>query len=272
MANTQRINALLLTSLAETLQVFSDCQQFPKTIHLIVGLPNDRPGLEKDLEKIVENSLKEFRHSNDLSLPVEFVRRDHGSGLIGLQKAKTICQENREAFVLVACADSFVSKETIDWLERSNQLYCSSNKNGFTPGEASACCLVCTDEMAQKYRLPIRAKLLEVSYKLEAAKMNDTLVNAGKGLSEAIGAVLEPLPEGESVQEVLCTLKGIREEASEYGLSNMAMGKYMKKPGEYLSLCPCWGDIGVASATALLACVAELPSKGYWNSRSPAIV
>ncbi|MCG8335445.1 MAG: hypothetical protein MJE63_13055, partial [Proteobacteria bacterium] len=196
--NTERMNNLLLMSITEALATLNACKPVPKPVHLILGLPSERPGLDDDLEATMKNRLEELGITIDIQFTIEIVRRDHDSGLVGLQKTREICKSNPEAFVLIACVDSFVSKKTIQWLEQTKVLYCSANKKGYTPGEASACCLVCTEETARKYRLPIRAKIVGVSSDMEPSKINNTLVNAGRGLAEAMNDVLKSLPEGES--------------------------------------------------------------------------
>ncbi|MBU3916422.1 hypothetical protein KKA14_12880, partial [bacterium] len=196
-------------------------------------------------------------------IKTEFIREDHSSGMIALEKAREEIQNGDYEFCLVAGVDSFVSEKTIEWLERENQLKCSTNKNGYTPGEAASCLLVCDELTANRYELPVKAKILDVVSSEELAFAGSGIPTTGKGLSTAISGVLKSLEEGEKVHETFCTLKGLRREAEEFGYSNMIAGPFLRKPGEYSSLASCWGDVGAASATALICYAIEKNSLGF---------
>jgi 3-oxoacyl-[acyl-carrier-protein] synthase I len=255
--NSARIKNLLLAAIEESLHVLKDLPKAPKTIRLLVGLPTARPGLDEDLESGLKQAIEEFYPTDSLHLDPEFIRRDHDSGIVGLEKVEGLCIENPDQPVLVAGVDSFVSRETIHWMVRSNVIYCSDNKRGYTPGEAASCCLVCSEQAAETYRFSVKAKIVRMATVFEPSKIDTNLVNAGKGLSGALTSVLESLPENETVQEVFCTLKGIREESTEFAFSTMSVGHRLEKPGEYTSLCQRWGDIGAASGPALIIYAVE---------------
>ena len=255
--NTARFIDLLIPSIKEAIQVLIDHQALPEKLPLLLGLPRERPGLERTLESELALALSHLESQVGIGILPEFIRRDHDAGMVGFIKAEEICQSNPNDFVLVAGIDSFVSEETIAWLEQSQQLNCTGNKFGFTPGEAAACCLVCAEATAHKLQLPIRAKIVHSTTALEPTFFDDSSINAGRGLSEAMTTVLESLPDDEQIQEIVCTLKGQRSEAQEFGMSTMGIGKRLSKPGEYVSLNSRWGDIGAASGPALVCYVME---------------
>lgn len=255
--NSTRMVSLLIPALKEALEALQTIATPFKNIPLVLGLPKQRPGLDQALTGTLKTEIAEFNLRSKVQLIPEFICSDHDSGIMALNQAEQFLRENRSEMVLVGGVDSFISAKTIAWLEREGQLYCSANKNGYTPGEAAACFLVCAEKTALAYKLPIRAKVLKTATVKEPSASDPTLVNAGKGVSQAVAQVLAQLPEAERVQEIFCTLKGVRTEAKEFAFGMMEVGPRFEKPGEFTSLCQRWGDIGAASAPALIGYALE---------------
>jgi 3-oxoacyl-[acyl-carrier-protein] synthase-1 len=263
-SNLGRIKKLLMPAIQEAIAILNEHDKFPQPLNLIVGLPRHRPGLDRNLVDKLEKLIAAFNIGSKIKLIPEFICQDHDAGVIALQK---IIQKQREnEFTLIGGVDSFVSNETVTWMERENRLYCSTNKNGFTPGEAAACCLVCDETNALNHRLPIKARIFSSATAKEPSATDLELVNTGKGLSQAFGSVLEQLPENERVQEIFCTLKGVRTEAEEFAFSLMKISSQLESPGSFTSLSQRWGDIGAASAPALMVYAIEKKSLGYSKS------
>jgi len=250
--NNTRFLKLLQPALEETTRVLDGKSHHPFRITIYLCLPQKRPGLDESLLDSLQNTIKDFEYRSRFNIKTEVIREDHDSGMLALAKVRHEIKRDVCDFCLVAGVDSFVSDETVKWLERANHLKCSTNRNGYTPGEAASCILLCNELIADKYDLPVKARILAEASVEEPAFFGSGVPTTGKGLSTAMNQVLKSLPEGEKVNEIFCTLKGLRHEAEEYGYCNLTSGSYMQKPGEFFSLVDCWGDVGSASATSLI--------------------
>jgi 3-oxoacyl-[acyl-carrier-protein] synthase-1 len=256
-----RFTGLLIPALAETMQILEGKKGI--SLKFLLGLPKPRPGLASTLISELEASLSKTTFKPDIKFNLEIIRRDHDSGLVAMTKAVEALQNGEVEFCLVGGVDSYVHQKTISWLEKEEQLICSSNNNGYTPGEAAALCLLCEEKIALKYQLPVLAKILGTATAEEPSVKQEDLPNTGKGLSQAINMVLKSLPENELIQETFCTLKGLRHEAMEYSFSIMTSSTLLEKPGSFSSFSLYWGDIGAASAPALMVYAIEKKSLGY---------
>jgi 3-oxoacyl-[acyl-carrier-protein] synthase I len=254
-----RFEELLVSALEESLQPLEEKEK----IMLLLALPKDRPGLDFTLPIELKKVVSEVVAQSGKRIEIEMIREDHDSGLIAINRADELIQNEKTDFCLVAGVDSFVHQDTVSWLEDSGKLKCSSNRNGFVPGEAAAGCLICNEKTAIRLNLPVLANILGVASAEEPSFSQKDVPNGGRGLSRAIGQVLEPLSEGERVRETFCTMKGVRHEALEYSFAAMRCGSLLEQPTEYTALTPFWGDIGAASGPALIVYAIEKKSLGF---------
>jgi hypothetical protein len=151
----------------------------------------------------------------------------------------------------------------VEWLEEQRLLKCSTNRNGFTPGEAACFCLLCSEQTAKQYQLPIKARIIRAAIAREPYLPGSEIPTAGKGITTAIATVLQSLPENAQVAETFCTLKGLRHEVEEFSFSIVKTGQKIQQPGVYTTLISNWGDIGAASAPALICYAAEKKELGF---------
>lgn len=266
---SERFTELFIPALQETVGVVDETECDSASIPVLVGLPKQRPGLDDDMESILASAL----NGSDIALKkrclLEFIREDHDSGLIGMSEAERRLSSGEAEVVVVGGVESYIDPRTIEWLEEKRLLKCTSNRFGFIPGEAAVFCLLTTDAFAAKKEWPIKARIRAISSAHETALPGSNIQATGKALTQVLRDVLTALPEEESIAEIFCTLKGLRQEAEEHAYSLPRIGRYLDKPGEFLSVAGYWGDVGTASAPALIAYAMEKAAlrneKGSYN-------
>jgi 3-oxoacyl-[acyl-carrier-protein] synthase-1 len=260
-SNNVRMHLLMERAFEETVQVLLKTNS--KSIKLFMGVPAARPGLDQEFISQLNEKLHGLGIVTGLNLSIDYIRENHDSGMIALSKAADFLKAGLGDFVLIGGVDSYVSKETVAWLESQQLLKCSTNRNGFTPGEAASFCLLCTEQTAKQYQLPIKARILRVATAREPYLPGSEIPTAGKGITTAIATALQSLPENAQVAETFCTLKGLRHEVEEFSFSIVKTGQKIQQPGVFTTLVPNWGDIGAASAPALICYAAEKKELGF---------
>jgi 3-oxoacyl-[acyl-carrier-protein] synthase-1 len=262
-SNRTRITKLLGPSVAEATKLLEVKLAGTLSLQVILCLPKERPGLDEAAVSELESQLREMALRSNFKISISIIREDHSGGLLALEKLVKTLEETEEEFFLISGVDSFIDGDTAKWLERNGELKCSTNPEGYTPGEAAASILLCRERTAATYDLEIKAKLLAIASATERSLPGSEVPTTGIGLSTAIKEVLQHLPEGEQVCGSYCTLKGLRYESEEHAYSNIVAGPSLKKPGEYASLATSWGDVGAASAPALICYASEKQQQGF---------
>lgn len=240
------------------------------TIDILVGLPLERPGLPKGLsEKIVVGIEKAlFQKQKRFSIgAVEPFQNGHSAGLIALQKGWQQILNGDAAVCLVGGVDSYLTPETLEWLDENDHLNAETNTWGFIPGEAAGFCLLCASKIVKDYKLPNFGNVVTATTAHERNLINTDSVCLGEGLSEAVKSALEVLPSSIKVDYTICDMNGEPYRADEFGYTIVRTGERFIDPTDFMTPADCWGDVGAASGplSVVYAIVAGL--KGY--SRGP---
>ncbi len=159
--------------------------------------------------------------------------------------------------------DSYIDPDTLDWIEDNEQLHIPSNAWGFIPGEAAGFCLLCKEETAKRYQLPIRAQLLSIATAREENCIKTETVCIGEGLTSAVSKAVQILPEGVRVNQTFCDQNGEAYRADEFGFMLARLSKYFVDPSEFEAPADCWGDVGAASGVLFVNLVCAAAEKAY---------
>jgi 3-oxoacyl-[acyl-carrier-protein] synthase-1 len=260
---SERTFRLLEGAWKEVIETFSQINRKVPVLKLFLGLPASRPGMDSNFLQRLQAKLQHLEILNDINLSTNYIREDHDAGIFALAKASDYLRSGAGEFVLIGGADSCVSQETVDWLEEKQWLKCSTNRKGYTPGEAACFCLLCAEQTAKAYNMPIKTRILTVATEQEPNLPGSEQPTAGRALTGAIASVLEFLPANEQIAETFCTLKGLPHEAEEFALTLSRIGNRFSHPGEFTTFQMNWGDIGAASVPALICYAAEKKALGF---------
>jgi 3-oxoacyl-[acyl-carrier-protein] synthase-1 len=232
-------------------------------VPVIIGLPEQRPGWPQELEKRFLETVEELSCGQcALEKPV-FLAKGHAAGLLALEAAVSELIKGRSAFCLAGGVDSYIDPDTLDWLEEHEQIHMPVNAWGFIPGEAAAFCLLCHETTAEKYDLPVKARLLAVSTAMEENRIKTETVCIGKGLTQAVRNCLAALPTGCRVDHTVCDQNGEAYRADEHGFMLARLSEYFTDPADYMAPADCWGDVGAASGSLFVNLTVAAAEKGY---------
>lgn len=248
----ERFEELLVPAINEAINPLKTLNENLRTIPILIGLPQNRPGLPKnfpeEIRSIIDEELKEYSHK----FSVKTIEKGHSSGLIALEEACQKIKDEEADFCLIGGVESFHDPESFEWLEDNNRLLCTGNDFGFIPGESAGFCLITSKQIAENYQLPTLAKILAVATEQEKNLIGMDTVCTGEALTKVMDRVLKQLPTGQKIDRVFCDLNGERYRTDEYGFAGLRLTEYFMDFTNFRSPVNCWGDIGAATAPLLI--------------------
>lgn len=259
----ERYVELVTPPILEALSLLHQLPPKQHKIKVILGLPEQRPGLPDNLANKLTNAIQPICSEHYLIDDVRTAYKGHAAGLMALESASKLLASGECEFCLVGGVDSYIDSDTLDWVEDNEQLHIPSNAWGFIPGEAAGFCLLCREETAKRYQLPIRAQLLSIATAREESRIKTETVCIGTGLTTAVSGALQALPDGIKVNQTYCDQNGEAYRADEFGFMLARLSKHFVDPSEFEAPADCWGDVGAASGILFVNLVCAAAEKAY---------
>lgn len=263
----ERYIELITPSIIEALTPLQHLSPEQHEINVILGLPEQRPGIQDDLAERVTGSVRSINTEHYKINDVRTAYKGHSAGLMALESASRLLSDGECEFCLAGGVDSYIDSDTLDWIEDNEQLHIPSNAWGFIPGEAAAFCLLCTAKTASQYKLPTKVKLLATATAREENRIKTKTVCIGKGLTSAVSGVLQELPEGVKINQTYCDQNGEAYRADEFGFMLARLSEHFVDPSEYMAPADCWGDVGAASGPLFINLLSVAAEKEYSNGQ-----
>jgi 3-oxoacyl-[acyl-carrier-protein] synthase-1 len=258
-----RLLRLTLPAAREAMTGLATMQESRANISVFLGLPDERPGLPSGYaDRIAERLCRYLGRAVSVG-DVEIVTTGHAAGLMALERGWERLRTGRAEYCLVGGVDSYLSPETLEWLEECKQLASASVTGwGFVPGEAAGFCLLSTPEAADG--LPALGDVVAVSSAEEPNRIKTDTVCIGEGLTTAFRQILETLPNAEaSIDQIICDLNGETYRADEFGFTMARTSSFFADAGNFLTPADCWGDVGAASGPLFVCLAIAAGRKGY---------
>ncbi len=219
---------------------------------VFIGVPEPRSGLtDNDIDDVRLFTREILENNNITSSDMQILPFGHCSALMGMEQACKELSQGRK-FCIAGGIESYFAFETLTWLSARNRLKTRSNKFGFTPGEAAGFVLLTTEKTAEQNNIPVLAELVAVSTCTEKHTIDKDTVCQGRGLSKAMAAVLQSLPENSRIDHIFCDLNGERYRTDEYGFAYLNNKKYFNRASSVTAPAHLWGDIGAAAGPNLI--------------------
>jgi 3-oxoacyl-[acyl-carrier-protein] synthase-1 len=262
----ERLQALLFPAIDDALLPIADAGPGGLKVALSLGLPASRPGLPVELDR-------QLRHAINNHYPGRFVGvaafpNGHAAALLALDAAfKKLSQGAFDACV-VAGVESYMSPETLEWLEANDQLHGAGPLNnawGFIPGEGAGAILLATRSGAEALGIRPLAAVRSVGLGTERNRIKTETVCIGEGLTQAFRATLGSLPEGVQVTDVYCDMNGEPYRADEYGFACVRTKEWFVAASEFISPADCWGDVSAATGPLCVTLSVVASHKAYAN-------
>lgn len=187
------------------------------------------------------------------------IRCFHSGRAAGLQAIAFAFQYLAEyPYILVGGSDSYEDPLILEHLEKSARLSTPETMNGFVPGEgASFLLLTPFKELAQLHD----GNVLEISepgISEETGHLYSDHPYKGEGLNSAFRSAIEN--NGGHIQNmhsIYSSMNGENYWAKEYGISHLRNFSALNKQVRIEHPADCFGDLGAATATALIAVAAR---------------
>ena len=229
-------------------------------MHIVVGTPEPRPGLPAGIEDALGRQVASFRTSQDTT----FLSSGNAAGLLSMKLARDVLHMGRSRFCLAGGVDSYLTADSLEWMDEQRILKTSANRNGFPPGEAAGFCLMATGATALELRLPVLGWLETLGSAREESPIRTPTICVGRGLSEAIQQATAPLrlPE-ERVDESICDMNGEPYRSEEFALTVLRTQKAFVDFARFVTPADCWGDIGAASGPLFANLAVAAGLRGY---------
>lgn len=259
----QRMERLLFAAIDEAL---ADAAPGAARLGLALALPGPRPGLPA-LASADWSAAIAARHPNRFA-GIAFFERGHASAILALEAAVAYLRRGDFDACLVAGVDTFMTPQTLEWLEACDQLHGAGPLNnawGFVPGEGAAALMVASRADATA-RQPA-GRVLAVASSVEAHRIKTRTVCVGRGLSDAMARVLSVRPPGQRVGEVYSDMNGETYRADEYGFAVARVSECFERASDMWTPADCTGDVGAASGALHLVLASIAARKRYAYGR-----
>ncbi len=261
----ERLAALLLPAIGQCLQPLEDALSGLR-MPLALGIGTERPGFDAPIrDALIEQTRN--RHAGTFSAFAAFPN-GHAAGLLALE---VVCRKLGEGALdacLIACVDSYLSPETLEWLETCDQLHGAGPQNnawGFIPGEAAGALLLMRADTAARVSATAFAQVVAVGRAVESKRIKTETVCIGEGLTEAFRGALAPLSPEEKVTDIYCDMNGEPYRADEYGFTCLRTREHFESASDFVAPADCWGDVGAAGMPLHVALASIAGAKGYAN-------
>jgi 3-oxoacyl-[acyl-carrier-protein] synthase I len=242
-------------------------------LQVFLALPSQRPGRDPDLDTQVATGLGEALSglakevAIEVEVEVEVIPHGHAAGLAAIARAHQAIREGRAEVCLAGGIDSYLTPETLAWLDEARQLRSTENRWGFTPGEAAGFCVLASEAYAARHGLRALAAVLGVGLAEEPHRIKSGTVCTGEGLTRAFEGALAALPDGARVDRQLCDLNGEPYRTDELGFTLVRTARRFVDPSALVAPADGWGDIGAATGPLLAGLVTAAVARGHARDR-----
>ena len=259
----ERFAHLAAPALQEALAPLAQRNVSLQSVHTLIGTPDPRPGLPAGIEDAL-GSLVASAADLKTNERTTFLPSGNAAGLLAMKLARDILHEGRSRFCLAGGVDSYLTAESLEWMDEEGILKSSENRNGFPPGEAAGFCLLTTGATALDFSLPVLGWLETLGSAREESPIRTPTICVGRGLSEAIWQATAPLrlPE-ERVDDSICDLNGEPYRSEEFALTVLRTQKAFVNSTQFVTPADCWGDIGAASGPLFANLAVAAGLRGY---------
>jgi 3-oxoacyl-[acyl-carrier-protein] synthase I len=263
LAAADRFLELALPSARECLSPLLGKAQTPPRIRVLVALPEDRPGRPERLEGIFAERFATAL-ANDIQVQeLKCYASGNAGGLLCMEQALSLINSGDCQLCMVGGVDSYITAETLEWLDSQEQLHSETTIWGFCPGEAAGFCLLAARDVAEALGLSASVELVSAASAMEPNRIKTETVCIGEGLSEAFKKALAFLPYNSRVSHTICDMNGEPYRGNEYGFAMLRSPGKFTDDADFQAPAECWGDVGAASGPLFAILASFAAQKQY---------
>ncbi|WP_437723762.1 hypothetical protein [Sorangium sp. So ce861] len=180
-----------------------------------------------------------------------------------IERARALLQGGRAELCLVLAADTYIDSPRLSHLDAAYRLKSMRNVDGFIPGEAAVALLLETAASAERRQVRPLATVGPSGFGTEPVPVEAEGWSTGKGLGDAIGAVISASSGRAPGVWTLCNLNGESYRDREWGLVLARLGDVLVTPETLIHPADKIGEVGAAMGGVLLAYAAHMFSRGH---------
>lgn len=256
-----RLSALAIPAAREALAPLAG--RTAARIVMALGHGNQRPGHDERTAASLIGALCDALRALVIIEDVLHSGEGHAAGLWAMQAAQRLISANRADAVLAGAVDSYLSRDTLEWLDDHEQLHSDGNIYGFCPGEAAGFVLITRADVARYLGSAPLASLVSVGTGNESNRIGTESICLGHGLSSAFREATKPLGAQQKIDRIICDMNGERYRGNEYGFAVLKCPGRFKAAAHFEAPADCWGDVGAASGPLYAGLVIEAEARGY---------
>lgn len=259
----ERFSLLAAPALKEAFAPLTGRAAAVPSTHMLIGTPSPRPGLPAGIEHGLSRLVESMADATGRQR-VAFLPNGHAAGLLALEQAWDILRGGSSRFCLAGGTDSYLTADTLEWMDENGLLKSSENRNGFPPGEAAGFCLLTTGATALEFGLPVLGWVETLGIALETSPIRTATICVGRGLSEAIRKATAPLEmPDQRIDDSICDLNGEPYRSEEFALTALRTQSALIDVTRFTTPADCCGDIGAASGPLFAALAIAAGLRGY---------
>jgi 3-oxoacyl-[acyl-carrier-protein] synthase-1 len=259
---SKRLLALAIPAAREAIEPLEDAGSVPN-VSIVVSVGEQRPGQDSHTGATLADALCDALNDTiSISQRLHWMG-GHAGGILALETARRLLAEGHADMVLAGGVDSYLSRDTLEWLDDNEQLHSEENIYGFFPGEAASFVLVARIETARRLGLAPLLALVSVGSGIEKNLIKTENICLGDGLAAAFLTVAEPLRKTERIDRIICDMNGERYRGNEYGFAVLKASGLFKDAAAFEAPADCWGDVGAASGPLYVSLAIEAEARGY---------
>ncbi|HSC67031.1 MAG TPA: hypothetical protein VLC79_05050 [Cellvibrio sp.] len=165
--------------------------------------------------------------------------------------------------ILIGASDSHIHPSQIKTLDEANRLLTIQSPDSFAAGEGACFLLLTSDPQLAMVKNNCMIALHPPGVAEETGHMHSEEAYRGDGLDQAFKTALKNQAE-QSIDAIYSSMNGENFWAKEYGVAYLRNKPKFKDPVRTEHPADCYGDLGSATAPALIAIAAE----NLWNNKS----
>jgi len=258
----KRLSALAIPAAREALAPLEGTGGAPK-VAIVVSLGEQRPGQDSRTGAMLVDALCDALNGTIRIGHQQHWMGGHAGGILAMEAAGRLLTEGGTDMVLAGGVDSYLCRDTLEWLDDNEQLHSEGNIYGFCPGEGAGFVLLARMETARRLGLPPLIALVSVGSGIEKNLIKTEDICLGDGLAAAFRTAAEPLREAEKIDRIVCDMNGERYRGNEYGFAAVKVSGLFKDAAGFEAPADCWGDVGAASGPLYVSLVVEAEERGY---------
>jgi 3-oxoacyl-[acyl-carrier-protein] synthase I len=258
-----RLLQLAVPPAMEALRPVLERARTPPAVSVLVALPEERPGTPSHLKSSFAERFSAALAGRIKVQDLVCQSLGHAGGFWCMEQALSLLRSNKSRFCLVGGIDSYLARETLEWLDSLEQLHSETTIWGFCPGEAGGFCLLASRDVASGLNPESGVELVAAASATEANPIKTDTVCVGQGLSDAFARTLAHVPADDRVAHTICDMNGEPYRANEYGFAVLRSPRKFGDDADFQAPADCWGDVGAASGPLFVTLATISAHKGY---------